>query len=471
LKKGAFILILAFVGLTGAEAQFIEEVIEYTPAPGQLINLAPWGTPGGARSIEGGVKGSVSLGAFGGYIIFRFEHPVENDPQNPYGVDFTIFGNPIGDWSEPGSVWVMQDENQNGEADDTWYELAGSDQWFSTTLRNRSVTYFNPGGDEVDDVPWEDNLGNSGVIRVNSVYTQPYYPMHDSFPAISPDSMTLEGTLIQGHLFENTSGINSLQRAFGYADNRPRGSSPYTLPDNPYTRVIENSGGDGFDIDWAVDSNGLYQDLDSIHFIKVQSAMQDDGGWLGELSTELTGAVDVPPDPSITGEAELVVIRDLPALLETDEYQLEVFVFHNGRIKSNAPVNWTTSKPSATVDGNHLLRVTEEGSLTITAALFERPEINATVCTTVQLTPAFEDGRQSTNDGIVLYPNPSSDRFKVKGIGSGSLTLMDISGKEMMMVDPYQEDQMVDISGYPDGIYMVRMEGDNFAAWLKLVKR
>ena len=61
-------------------------------------------------------------------------------------MDFTIFGNPLPDWSEPGVVWVMKDENENGEADDTWYQLAGSDYFFSTTLLDYQVSYANPGG-------------------------------------------------------------------------------------------------------------------------------------------------------------------------------------------------------------------------------------------------------------------------------------------------------------------------------------
>jgi hypothetical protein len=464
------IFILAILSMTDTEAQYISEVVAYTPAPGQLINVAPWGTPGGARSIEGGLNGSVSLGAFGGYVVFRFDQPVANDPQNPYGVDFTIFGNPIGDWSEPGVVWVMQDENENGEADDTWYELAGSDYWFSTTLRNRSVTYINPGGDEARDVPWEDNLGKTGVIRANSIYTQPYYPLNDSFPAISPDSFTLEGTLILGHLFENTSGMNSLQRAFGYADNRLRGGSPFTVPDNPYTRVIENSGGDGFDIGWAVDPDGQYVDLDSIHFIKVQCAVQDEGGGLGEISTELTGAVDVPPDPSITGETEVVVIGDLPVLLEVTEYQLEVFVFRNGRIMPNASVEWSTSKASATVDKNHLLRITEEGPLTLTASIAERPEINATVCTTVRLTDTFEPDRRGSDNVIKIYPNPASDLIRIEGAGECTLSIVDLSGTIHLRMDHYQEEWM-DISGCPDGLYIVRLEGRDSTSRLKLIKR
>src|SRR5690554_8135894 len=87
----------------------------------------------------------------------------------------------------------------------------------------------------------------------------------------------------------------SYQRGFGYADNQPRGQAPWTTPDNPYVPTIENAGGDGFDISWAVDGEGNYVDLDEVHFIKVVAAMQNNAGWLGEVSTEITGAAMVQP--------------------------------------------------------------------------------------------------------------------------------------------------------------------------------
>ena len=140
------LIIYAFLVLTplGARAQYISQVVEYLPAPGQFINSMPWGSPVSASSLIGGVNGSLSLGAFGGKVVFRFEEAVENHPDNPYGIDFTIFGNATSEWSEPGVVWVMKDVNENGLPDDTWYELAGSDYYFSTTLRHYEVEYFNP---------------------------------------------------------------------------------------------------------------------------------------------------------------------------------------------------------------------------------------------------------------------------------------------------------------------------------------
>ena len=51
----------------------------------------------------------VSTGA-GGRLIVKFDRPVTNDPRNPYGVDFIIFGNAnyILDWQTP---WTNGDPN------------------------------------------------------------------------------------------------------------------------------------------------------------------------------------------------------------------------------------------------------------------------------------------------------------------------------------------------------------------------
>ena len=145
----------------------------------------------------------------------------------------------------------------------------------------------------------------------------------------------LTGTLIEGAVdVDHPPVLKSARRAFGYADNQMRGRTDLNLPDNPYTPEVENSGGDAFDIHWAVDATGSYVDLDRIHFVKVQNAMLADGKYLGELSTEITGGVDVAPDPSVEGELDLLVIKDLPAEIASFEYQLEVFAFHQGRIIS-----------------------------------------------------------------------------------------------------------------------------------------
>ena len=151
MRKYNLIILLAATCMM-AYGQQIAEVIEYTPAPGQFINTAS-GSPEAALSLTTENGSLVSLGGFGGYIILRSSSAIVNDPNNPYGVDFTIYGNAMSHWSEPGIVSVMKDDNENGVPDETWYELAGSDHFFSSTITNYEISYTNPFLEKAADIP------------------------------------------------------------------------------------------------------------------------------------------------------------------------------------------------------------------------------------------------------------------------------------------------------------------------------
>ena len=81
--------------------------------------------------------------------------------------------------------------------------------------------------------------------------------------------------------------------AFGYADVTPNGS-PNTYGDavNPYTPYTsDKTGGDGFDLEWAVDiATGLPVNVSgkTFHYVRVYSAVLDFGRF-GETSTEICG--------------------------------------------------------------------------------------------------------------------------------------------------------------------------------------
>jgi len=47
----------------------------------------------------------VSIG-LGGQLVVRFDHPVEDDPRNPYGLDFIVFGNSL---QSKGGIWENRD--------------------------------------------------------------------------------------------------------------------------------------------------------------------------------------------------------------------------------------------------------------------------------------------------------------------------------------------------------------------------
>ncbi|MFO7658756.1 MAG: T9SS type A sorting domain-containing protein [Bacteroidales bacterium] len=462
---------LALVYIKVIQAQYISEVLEYKPAPGQLINASPWGIPGSAKSIVGTVSGSMSLGAFGGYVIFTFKDPVVNHPDNPFGVDFTIFGNSLNDWFEPGIVSVMKDENGNGLPDDTWYELAGSEYFFSTTVKNYQVTYTNPGLTVAADVEWTDNLGASGFVLKNSFHSQPYYPSPDSFPAINPAQYTLTGTRIASELDRtNPAFIKSYRKAFGYADNQWRGSAPYTIPDNPYTPEMENSGGDAFDISWAVNEYGAYVDLDVIHFVKVHNAVLANTGWLGELSTEITGAVDVAPDNSITGIDDILVLKHLPDTIIGNTCQIEVFAFDKGRRDKDAVINWSVNLSHANINAQNLLTFSSSGKLIITAYLAKNSAITATDSAVL----IYQDNSTSLNQNrwkeIRVHPNPASESIYIEGLDNAAIRIFDITGKIMLVHEKYSGNEAVPVSHLPKGVYIVILSGKTESKTMRLIK-
>ena len=76
---------------------YIAHVYDYLPAPGQFVNQSPSYKPGYTQdSINALVEtslcgkamgGPISLGSFGGYIVFGFDHPVVNK----HGYDVKIY--------------------------------------------------------------------------------------------------------------------------------------------------------------------------------------------------------------------------------------------------------------------------------------------------------------------------------------------------------------------------------------------
>ena len=285
---------------SGASKADWSKVYEYTPAPGQFINETKTGgfdgtqtTPEAAiayaeaRMSETDSSGNpnpiwVSLGGFGGYIVVGFDHSIDNSGN----YDLGILGNSFSGSSEPGVVWVMQDENGNGEPDDTWYELAGSETGKAETIQNYAVTYYRPTGAGMP-VQWSDNLGNSGQVDyLKQFHRQEYY-----YPLwIDADSYTLTGTCLEARNYDasgNGSYWVNAEYDWGYVDNY-----------SPVDRLTDKDNVEGeinvnhFKISNAIDVDGEPIVLEFIDFVKVQCAVNAKSGWLGELSTEVCGFFD-----------------------------------------------------------------------------------------------------------------------------------------------------------------------------------
>lgn len=281
---------------------YITKVYEYCPAPGQFVNEMPRYENGDTyatilQKVEESISGTndimITLGGYGGYVTFGFDHTVINVPGE---YDFRIWGNCFyellqpekkGGSAEPGIVMVSYDENCNGVPDDAWYELAGSEYYAGTTRHGYEITYHRPNpdrqivGDEensLDDIyyiRWIDNAGSDGYMAKNIFHNQDYYPQW-----IDSEAISFSGSLLARN-GEDISGNGSYYVLYsypwGYVDNHP----------NEYADL------NSFDISWAVDDAGMPVNLPGVDFIRVYTGVNQYCGWLGETSTELSRAQDL----------------------------------------------------------------------------------------------------------------------------------------------------------------------------------
>ncbi|MBK5722317.1 hypothetical protein JGH11_15690 [Dysgonomonas sp. Marseille-P4677] len=310
---------------------YISRVFDYLPAPGQFVNKLPEYAEGDTHEdmvrkagewLVGEDAYMITLGGWGGYVIFGFDHTIVNVSGKR---DFRINGNafgaaagrpgaPFGGSCEPGIIMVAYDKNKNGKPDDDeWYEIKGSsnfssedEAWYTIAKDNKNdlnvyrdyeMTYHKPTKEKPeisakpdnpnaymtikDYIRWEDNKNNSGYKIKNVYHTQTYYPAWIKenqliFKGIRlPENGINEGNFVPGI---NEGNVYFVLYGFkhGYVDNYPN---------------VEN--GSAIDIDWAIDKDGNKVDLPGIDFVKVYNGINQENGWIGECSTEVERGEDL----------------------------------------------------------------------------------------------------------------------------------------------------------------------------------
>ena len=289
----------------------IAKVFEFKPAPGQFINDLPAANDGDtaeriltrANSYLAKKSGDlISLGAFGGYVVFGFDHSIVNVKGKR---DLRVLGNAFwaganpnpnaelrGGSSEAGVIMVSYDKNKNGLPDDEWFEIEGGGHKMEKTIRNYEITYYKPDPNktpvpgsgtgtvlftDLEYIHWKDNQGKDGYLVQNNAYNHSleYWPKWLS----DQKTLTFKGTRLPDNAVdESGNGSYYVQYAFlyGYADNAPN-----------------NDDDSGIDIDWAIDKDGNKASLPGIDFVKVYNGLHQQAGWLGETSTEIMGASDL----------------------------------------------------------------------------------------------------------------------------------------------------------------------------------
>lgn len=297
----------------GATA-YITKVLDYMPAVGQFTNKLPLYETGDTQermnqkvlaAIGNNNRQMITLGGFGGYVVVGFDHTIVNVEGKR---DFRVLGNAFyadanpnpnaiqGGSCEPGVIMVAYDANGNGVADDhEWYEIAGSahedptkELWYALAVANKNdvkthsdyeIIYHKPKSEPAKEdwatyIQWEDNKGNSGYRTKNQYHRQSYYPLW-----AKGDKLTFKGTrLPQNGIDESGTGSYFVLYKFryGYADNELNAKDDAAI-----------------DISWAVNSKGQRVHLPGIDFIKIYTGVNQENGWIGECSTEITGVEDL----------------------------------------------------------------------------------------------------------------------------------------------------------------------------------
>ena len=135
------------------------------------------------------------------------------------------------------------------------------------------------GDGDLGDVSWL-RSGSAEVITYKNVTT------------VEDDMVVLNKTLSAAPTQAQMTDVYQ----WGYADVRPNAPSGadavYGQAVNPYAVAASSTteaSGDGFDLSWAVDDNGMPVKLEGVRYIRVYSGVLFSAGVFGETSTEVCG--------------------------------------------------------------------------------------------------------------------------------------------------------------------------------------
>jgi len=211
---------LFVVSIVGSHAQFASAVVDYNSgtgfATGYTTPAAAVGAPSTGSSVSPfspayAKSQLVSIGA-GGWLTLRFDPPILDNPANPYGLDFSVYGNTFfaitnGNYSGGGITSGALGGNNTGAT--TLQVSADGTNWFT----------LNPAlAPTVDNLFPTDGLGDPG-LPVN--------------PALTGSSFAGLGLV----------GVRALYNG--------------------------SAGGTGYDVAWAQDADGNHVNLPIVRFVRI----------------------------------------------------------------------------------------------------------------------------------------------------------------------------------------------------------
>ena len=86
-------------------------------------------------------------------------------------------------------------------------------------------------------------------------------------------------------------------------------------------------------------------------------------------------------------------------------------------------------------------------------------QLNETSCDEVYLNFHY-DVDEATADGLNVYPNPTTGLITISGVQSGEYRLSNMMGQTLMTGCIANENQQIDISQLPNGMYFITIAGE-----------
>jgi transglutaminase/protease-like cytokinesis protein 3 len=152
-----------------------------------------------------------------------------------------------------------------------------------------------------------------------------------------------------------------------------------------------------------------------------------------------------------------------------DTHQLTVKVLPADA--SNQSISWYSSDPSVlSVDENGLLSAVNAGTAYITVTTNDGGFISSCEINVVTST----DIKAHAMKQIEIFPNPSGDYINIQlpeALKRSKVTILNIQGKTIITNNIDNEQNQLDVSHLPSGVYIVRIESKQHSILKKFIKQ
>jgi hypothetical protein len=96
---------------------------------------------------------------------------------------------------------------------------------------------------------------------------------------------------------------------------------------------------------------------------------------------------------------------------------------------------------------------------------------NSKRATVMKYDSAFAGFNELQTSGLLIYPNPATDHLVIESVKTGSLSIVNTDGQQLLSGKITKPKVLLDISSLHAGVYFVRLTNDRTVASAKFIKR